>query len=106
MWRAREVLRRTSLLAVAVVLAAAPLEAASRFDPALRFRSTATEHFTIYFHRGEERLAARLALIAEDVRRSLEPTLGLPRQRRTHVVEHDDEHIRCIGSKAWRGFSG
>ena len=91
MSRARAVLRLTSLLAV--VLAAAPLAAASRFDPALRFRSIATEHFVIYFHRGEERMAARLALIADDVRRRLEPILGVPRQRRTHVVLADQSEL-------------
>ena len=91
MSRARPVLRLISLLAV--VLAAAPLAAASRFDPALRFRSIATEHFVIYFHRGEERLAARLALIADDVRRRLEPTLGVPHQRRTHVVLADQSEL-------------
>ena len=71
----------------------APLAAASRFDPALRFRSLATEHFVIYFHRGEERLAARLAVIAEEVRRRLEPALGVPRQQRTHVVLADQTEL-------------
>jgi hypothetical protein len=91
MWRAWALLRLTSLLVV--VLAAAPLVAASRFDPALRFRSLATEHFTIYFHRGEERLAARLGQIAEEARRQLEPKLGVPRQRRTHVVLADQSEL-------------
>jgi hypothetical protein len=90
MSRARA-LRLISLLLF--VLAAAPLTAASRFDPALRFRSVATEHFIIYFHRGEERLAARLAQITEDVRRRLAPTLGVPRQGRTHVVLADQSEL-------------
>jgi hypothetical protein len=89
MWRAPALL--ISLLVV--VASAAPLAAASRFDPGLRFRSIATEHFVIYFHRGEERLAARLARIAEDVRRRLAPTLGVPRQRRTHVVLADQSEL-------------
>jgi hypothetical protein len=91
MWHARTLLRLTSLLAA--VLSAVPAGAASRFDPGLRFRSVATEHFTIYFHRGEERLAARVARIAEDVRRRLEPTLGVPRQPRTHVVLADQSEL-------------
>ena len=91
MWHARTLLRLTSLLAA--VLWAVPAGAASRFDPGLRFRSVATEHFTIYFHRGEERLAARVARIAEDVRRRLEPTLGVPRQLRTHVVLADQSEL-------------
>ena len=36
-------------------------QAASTFDPALRFRVLPTDHFIIYFHQGEERLARRLA---------------------------------------------
>ncbi len=91
MWRARALLRLTSLLVV--LASAAPLAAASRFDPGLRFRSIATEHFVIYFHRGEERLAARLARIAEDVRGRLALTLGVPRQRRTHVVLADQSEL-------------
>ena len=90
-------MRLASVVAVAVLLCAAPLFAASRFDPALRFRTLATEHFVIYFHRGEERLAARLAIIAEQTRLKLEPTLGVPRQRRTHVVIVDQSEL----ANAW-----
>ena len=52
---------------------------------ALRFRTLATEHFVIYFHQGEERLAAQLARIAEESGRRLEPTLGVPRQPRART---------------------
>jgi WD40-like Beta Propeller Repeat len=90
MWHAWAV-RLISLLVV--LSSAVPAAAASRFDPGLRFRRIATEHFVIYFHRGEERLAARLARIAEDVRRRLEPTLGVPRQRRTHIVLVDQSEL-------------
>jgi hypothetical protein len=84
MSRAPVRLRLISLLAA--VLWAAPLGAASRFDPALRFRTLATEHFVIYFHRGEERIATRLAAIAEETYRTLQAPLGAPLQKRTHVV--------------------
>src|SRR5512133_2886248 len=42
------------------LLAGAPAAAAaSRYDPALRFRMIATPHFFIYFHQGEEAIARR-----------------------------------------------
>jgi hypothetical protein len=91
MLRAQALLRLAST--VAALLCAAPLFAASRFDPALRFRTLTTEHFVIYFHRGEERLAARLAAIAEETRSTLAPNLGVPVQRRTHVVIADQSEL-------------
>jgi len=59
---------------------------ASRYDPALRFQTFATPHFIIYFHRGEERLAARLAAVAEDVHGGLLKWLPPRHRGRTHVV--------------------
>ncbi len=90
MWRA-PALQLISL--VVAVLAAGPLSAATRFDPRLRFRSISTEHFVIYFHRGEERLAARVARIAEETRLRLQPTLGVPMQPKTHVVLVDQSEL-------------
>lgn len=90
MWRA-PALRLISL--VVAVLAAGPLFAATRFDPRLRFRSISTEHFVIYFHRGEERLAARVARIAEETRLRLQPTLGVPMQPKTHVILVDQSEL-------------
>jgi hypothetical protein len=78
---------------VAALLCATPVLGASRFDPKLRFRMLATEHFIIYFHGGEERLAARLAVIAEDTYRTLGPRLGTPVQKRTHVVIVDQSEF-------------
>ena len=75
------------------MLAAGPLFAATRFDPRLRFRSISTEHFVIYFHHGEERLAARVARIAEETRLRLQPTLGVPMQPKTHVVLVDQTEL-------------
>jgi hypothetical protein len=84
MWRAPALLRLISLLVA--LLCGGPLSAASRFDPRLRFRTLATDHFVIYFHPGQEHLAGRLARIAEETRGRLQATLGVPVQRRTHVV--------------------
>jgi hypothetical protein len=78
--------RRTSVvLSLVVVLGGAPLEGAGLFDPALRFRTLTTEHFVIYFHQGEERLAGRLASIAEEIW-EVPPIAPVRRPSRTHVV--------------------
>ncbi len=83
--------RRTSLLVVAalVLLLAAPARGAGLLDPLLRFRQMRTAHFTIYFHQGEERLAARLAAMAEDVRTQVGLALGTEPPMRTHVILAD-----------------
>jgi hypothetical protein len=66
---------------------------ASLFDPALRFRAMPTEHFVIYFHQGEDRLAQRLARIAEDTWRALERPLGLIPPRLTRIVLADQTEL-------------
>ncbi len=78
--------RRISCLALAVLLFAQAAQAASLFDPALRFQRLRTNHFDIYFHQGEAALAARLARIAEETWLALETPLGHPPPARTHVV--------------------
>ena len=80
------------------LLAAASANAASLFDPALRFRQLPTEHFVIYFHQGEERLAQRLATIAEDTWRALQPPLGVVPPPLTHVVLADQTEL-------WNGYA-
>jgi hypothetical protein len=72
---------------------AAAASAATRFDPALRFRTLPTEHFVIYFHRGEERMAQRLAAIAEETWRALRQPLGVTAPARTHVVLADQTEL-------------
>ena len=49
-----------------LVLTVGRATAASLHDPALRFRTTRTPHFIVYFHQGEDDTARRLAAIAED----------------------------------------
>ena len=53
----------------------------------------ATEHFVIHFHQGEERLAQRLAVIAEDTWIALERPLGLAPPRKTRVVLADQTEL-------------
>lgn len=73
-----------------VLLTISPaVTAASRFDPRLRFRTLTTPHFHIYFHQGEEALAARLAAIAEELWPRVGDALGVQAPRRTHIVLGD-----------------
>ncbi len=67
--------------------------AASLFDPALRFRELPTEHFVIYFHQGEYRLAQRLATIAEETWRAIGRPLAVTPPRRTRVVLADQTEV-------------
>ena len=55
--------------------------ASTRYDPRLRFRTISTPRFDIHFHQGEEGQARRLAVIAEDIARRLDGTLGPPAGR-------------------------
>jgi WD40-like Beta Propeller Repeat len=71
----------------------APLDAASLFDPALRFRVIRTDHFAIYFHQGAETLARRLAGIAEETWHALRQPLGVQPPKRTHVVLVDQTEL-------------
>lgn len=80
------------VLALAVLVAAVlPAAASERYDPRLRFRTISTPHFDIHFHQGEEGQARRLASIAEQVRREMAPTLGLPNGRVQVILvdQHD-----------------
>src|SRR5260221_4767378 len=78
--------RLVSALLVSAVLHGVSAQAASLFDPALRFRTLRTPHFVIHFHQGEDRLAGRLGVIAEDAWRALQQPLGVRPPPLTHVV--------------------
>ncbi len=81
------------LACVFVLAVVANASASTLFDPALRFRMLPTEHFIIYFHQGEARLAARLAVIAEDTWHALQPPLGVRPPRLTQVVLADQTEL-------------
>jgi hypothetical protein len=76
-----------------MIVCAGATARAQLFDPALHFRQLQTEHFTIYFHQDEDRLARRLAQIAEETWRALERPLGLTPPRRTRVVLVDQTEV-------------
>src|ERR1700674_4544912 len=67
--------------------------AATLHDPMLRFRTLSTAHFIIYYHQGEDRLAERLAPIAEDTWQKLRRPLGATPPARTHVVLVDETEL-------------
>ena len=83
------------LLIVSVLFAGGVVtcSGATLFDPALRFRRLPTEHFIIYFHQGEDRLARRLATIAEETWQALRMPLGITPPRLTHVVLADQTEV-------------
>jgi hypothetical protein len=82
-------------LVISLVLAAvaATGNATSFFDPAYRYRTLATTHFSIHFHQGEDALARRLAVIAEDVWRQLGAPLGVQPPSHTDVVLVDQTEL-------------
>ncbi len=87
---------RPTSLAVSLCLAllwATIAQAATIVDPALRFRERRTAHFVIYYHRGEEPLAARLATLVEDVRIQVGRALGVEPPRLTHVILADQAEL-------------
>jgi len=86
-------------LAVAAVFCLArPAQSASLFDPALRFRQLPTEHFVIYYHQGEERLAQRLGSIAEETWQALRGPLAVVPPPLTRVVLVDQTEL-------WNGYA-
>ena len=80
-------------LALAFLLAPAAVAAAGPLDPSLRFRSLPTEHFVIYFHQGEDTLAARLAAIAEETWDAMARLTDMTPPERTHVMLVDQTEL-------------
>ncbi len=59
---------------------------AGPYDPTFLFKSIVTPHFIVHFHQGEERLAARMAWIAERVHDAVSRSTTHTPRRRTHIV--------------------
>jgi Tol biopolymer transport system component len=80
-------IRARAIAAVLLLVASVshPADAANRYDPRFRFRTLTTPRFNIYFHQGEESLAQRLAVIAEEVADRTARELGTPNAR-VHVI--------------------
>jgi WD40 repeat protein len=97
MWLAfrlvRPINRRVLVLLAAILMATTGANAASLLDPAFHFRTLTTEHFIIYFHQGEDHLAARLAVIAEEEWPRVGQALGITAPMRTHVILADQSEL-------------
>jgi len=80
---------RAIAAALPLLLCAGTAWASALFDPALKFRTLRTRHFVIYYHQGEEPMARRLTIIAEETWRTLSRPLGVTPPPLTHVVLAD-----------------
>ncbi len=58
----------------------------AKFDPAFTWTTLETTHFLIHYHQGEEKIAKRAAIIAEDVHLRLVPRIKWTPKGRTHLV--------------------
>src|SRR6476661_2253180 len=81
----RRTVRLRTAIVVSLVAVSVTARAATLFDPALRFRLLKTDHFRIYFHQREDRLARRLAVIAEETWVALQQPLRTQPPPLTHV---------------------
>jgi WD40-like Beta Propeller Repeat len=77
---------------VLILLFAATLDAATRYDPRLRFRTISTPRFDIHFHQGEESLARRLATIVEEAAAEVDRSVG-PGVGRVQVILVDQTDV-------------
>jgi len=87
------VTRRRLLIAALLLLCGGVLDAASLVDPARHFKTLRTAHFIIYFHQGEDRSAASLAVIAEQTWTALRRPLGATPPKLTHVILADQTEL-------------
>ncbi len=58
----------------------------AKLDPAFTWTTLETLHFYIHYHQGEEEIARRTAVIAEDVHDRLVPRIKWDPKGRTHIV--------------------
>ncbi len=83
------VLKKILLLCSILILHAS--FASAKFDPAFTWTTLRTPHFYIHYHQGEEEIAKRTAVIAEDVHVRLVPRIKWEPKGRTHLVLVDAE---------------
>lgn len=86
---------RVRIVFVAVFLATLAMlgsgrDARATGDPTLLWQTFETVHFRIHHHKGLEKIAARVAAIAEDVHARLHKPLGWVPHEITHIVLTDD----------------
>lgn len=81
--------RHAGALLIALALAL-PAPVAAKWDPAHRWRTAQTPHFSLHFHEGGDEMAARAGRIAEEIHARLVPRLGWEPEAKTHLVLVDD----------------
>ncbi|MBI3541194.1 MAG: hypothetical protein HY073_03535, partial [Deltaproteobacteria bacterium] len=64
---------------------------AGAYAPSLKWKTTQTEHFSIHYYEGEEKIAAELRPIVEDVYRTLSEEFNAKPWGRTEVVVADND---------------
>ncbi len=74
------------ILYLVLVLLLPASSALAKFDPAFTWTTLETPHFLIHYHQGEEELAKRAAVIAEDVHDRLVPRIKWDPTGPTHIV--------------------
>lgn len=77
---------KKSLLIFFIILLVPALPAIAKFDPIFTWTTLETPHFYIHYHQGEEELAKRVVVIAEDVHDRLVPRVKWDPTGRTHIV--------------------
>ncbi len=77
---------KKSILIFFIILLPAALPAHAKFDPFFTWTTLETPHFYIHYHQGEEELAKRVTVIAEDVHDRLVPRVKWDPAGRTHIV--------------------
>ncbi|MGH7274746.1 MAG: hypothetical protein ACREIQ_09850, partial [Nitrospiria bacterium] len=63
----------------------------TKYHPSLKWQTTETAHFAIHFHQGEEQIAQKAAVLAEEVHQKLSPILRWQPKTRTQLILVDNE---------------
>ncbi|MGE5809012.1 MAG: BamA/TamA family outer membrane protein [Nitrospirota bacterium] len=74
------------ILVFAIVILLHASLAIAKLDPAFTWTTIETPHFLIHYHQGEEEIAQRAAVIAEEVHGRLVPRVKWEPKSRTHMV--------------------
>lgn len=84
---------RRAAAALSLVIALMPVlaDAATRYDPRLRFRTISTARFDIHFHQGEEGLARRLAEFVEKAASDVDAAVGAAVGRVQIILVNQDD---------------
>ncbi len=78
-------MKKTLFIFLGILLLPASF-ALAKFDPSFTWTTIETPHFYIHYHQGEEELAKRVVVIAEDVHDRLVPRVKWDPKGRTHIV--------------------